>query len=280
MEELNLIWCVRSQYEVDFSWNWICEIFSNFSIKHHYDIDNRFDKVLDNSIIIVCVKREPNPNLIEYIEKFNNQDKNYSILHLSDEALDQNVDFYSVSKRIIRNYFCKEYSEKFNVMTIPLGYQSGIKRVEINKSLFFNFVGQMKSDREIMLRIFSQISNNYIYLTRQWGDPNGLNVQNFSQVLSSSLYTLCPRGWICLDSFRINEALECGSIPVSVLDSNGEDYFEKVYGLHPFVIGKDWQDAFDKVVRIDHKSKFEEINLWWSFYKQNLKDKLKKFIKK
>ena len=70
-----------------------------------------------------------------------------------------------------------------------------------------------------------------------WGDPNGLNVEQFSQVLSSSKYTLCPRGWISLDSFRLNEALECGSIPVSILDYDGSDYFYKIYGEHPFIIG-------------------------------------------
>ena len=65
--ELNLIWCVKTQYEVEFSFNWINEIFSRFKIKHHYDIDNNFDKIIDNSIIIVSVGKDNNTRLIDYI---------------------------------------------------------------------------------------------------------------------------------------------------------------------------------------------------------------------
>jgi hypothetical protein len=278
MREINLIWCVKSQYEVDFSFKWINEIFSEFEINHYYDIDNNFDKFIDNSILTVCVNKNPNTRLIEYINKYNEKELNYTILHLSDEAFEQNIDFYSVSKKILRNYYKKEYVDKYNILTIPLGYQSGIEHVTTQKIYDVNFIGQIKSDRHEMLSIFNNISNKYFYLTRMWGDPNGLNTSQFSEVLSQSNFTLCPRGWISLDSFRINEALECSSIPVSILEHDGTDYFEKIYGEHPFIIGNDWNDAYLKMISCKTTEKIEEVNNWWTNFKQSLKIKIKNYV--
>jgi len=277
--DLNLIWCLKSQYEIDFSWEWINEIFSNFNLVHHYDIENKFEKEIDNSVIVVCVKQNPNLDLIQYLQRYDQQNLNYTILHLSDEAFDQNVDFYNYSKKIIRNYYNEDYSQKYNILTIPLGYQSQIRKVDIDKQISINFVGQIKSDRGEMLQVFHQLPNNFIHLTNQWNDPKGLDVHRFSNILSRSYFTLCPRGWVCMDSFRINEALECNSIPVSIKDTNGKDYFELIYGNHPFIIGDTWNDAFEKVLKVKPHDKLEEVKNWWTEYKSSLKSKIEQFIK-
>jgi hypothetical protein len=276
--ELNLIWCVKTQYEVDFSFNWINEIFSEFEIKHHYDITNNFDKFIDNSIIIVSVGKESNTRLIDYIKNYNDKDLKYTILHLSDEAFEQNIDFYRSSVKIIRNYYNEDYVRKYNILTIPLGYQTNVKYTDNEKSVNVNFIGQLKSDRNEMLINFNQIDSKFIHLTRMWNDPQGLNTEQYSEVLSKSSFTLCPRGWISLDSFRINEALECKSIPVSILDNDGSDYFEKIYGKHPFIIGKDWSDSYDKVISQNIEEKSKEVIFWWNDFKNNLKIKLKNYI--
>ena len=276
--KLNLIWCLKSKYEIDFSFNWINEIFSECDIIHHYDIENKFDKFIDNSILIVCVNDEPNHRLIDYINQYNSKNLNYVVLHLSDEAFEQNIDFYSVSKKILRNYFKKEYVEKFNIMTIPLGYQTGIKYIESPRIHDINFVGQLKSDRYEMLSKFQHINNKFFHFTRMWGDPSGLNVNQFSEVLSRSNFTLCPRGWISLDSFRINEALECNSIPISILEKDGTDYFQNVYGTHPFIIGSDWNDAYSKMISCVVETKRVEITDWWKNFKQELKIKIKQYV--
>jgi hypothetical protein len=280
MREINLIWLVKTDYEVAFSFDWIKNIFSNFLIKNHYDIENKFDLFVDNSILIVSVGKEPNTRLIDYINGYNSLNLNYSILHLSDEAFEQNIDFYNTSKKIIRNYYNKEYIEKYNILTIPLGYQSGIKKVDLDKDLDINFVGQLKSDRYEMLNTFNSVDKKYVLLTQRWADPNGLGVKDFSNILSRSYFTLCPRGWISLDSFRINEALESGSIPVSVLDNDGSDYFTKIYGDHPFIIGKNWNDSFEKMKDSNKEQLSYLCSKWWDNYKKSLKVKIEDFIKK
>jgi hypothetical protein len=276
--DINLIWCVKTQYEVDFSFIWINEVMSGFNVKNHYDISNNFDLLIDNSVIIVSVNKDPNTRLIEYINKYNDNNLKYSILHLSDEAFEQNIDFYKVSKKIIRNYYNDSYTKNFNLITIPLGYQTNVKYSNEEKTINFNFIGQLKSDRYEMLANFNQINNKVVHLTRMWNDPQGLNTTQYSSVLSRSLLTLCPRGWVNLDSFRINEALECKSIPVSVLDTDGTDYFEKVYGEHPFIIGTDWKDAYNKALKENLLEKYNDVFDWWCSYKESLKIKIKSFI--
>ena len=278
MSKLNLIWLLKSQYEVNFSFNWIQDIFSEFEIENYYDLNNNFDLFLNSSILIVSVGKSSNTRLLDYISSYNQKNLNYTVLHLSDEAFEQNIDFYSVSKKILRNYYKKEYSDNYNILTLPLGYQSGVKYIKTSNSYEVNFVGQIKSDRHEMLSIFNSVENKLFHLTRMWGDPNGLNIQKYSEVLSSSKFTLCPRGWINLDSFRINEALECLSMPVTVLDYDGSDYFEKIYGRHPFIIGKDWEDAYKKMMSCRDTIKKDMIEDWWVSFKQQNKIKIKNFL--
>lgn len=273
-KKLNFIWCLKSKYEINFSFDWICEMFQQFDIVHNYDIENSFSTYLDNSIIVVSVGKGANDRLCEYLQNFNLKNLNYTVIHLSDEAFEQNIDFYKFSKRIVRNYYNKEYTQQFPILTVPLGYQTGVKPQQIHKSLMVNFVGQIKSDRYEMLNYFQKFSNKYFYLTQQWNDPNSLNHLQYSQVLSSSFYTLCPRGWVSLDSFRINESLECGSIPISVLDKDGSDYFSLIYGEHPFIIGSNWENAYDKMFETDHIKKLDQVKDWWMGFKNNLSLKL------
>jgi hypothetical protein len=248
-------------------------------IENHYDMSNKFDLFLDNSILIVCVGKNTNPELIEYINKYNSLNLNYTILHISDEAFEQNIYFYSVSNKIIRNYYKKEYVVKYNILTIPLGYQTGISRTTSDKQINLNFIGQLKSDRNEMLISFHNEKSKFIHLTQQWGDPNGIKVDQFSEILSRSWFTLCPRGWISLDSFRINEALECGSIPISILENDGSDYFEKIYGKHPFIVGNSWFDSYNKYQNCNKESLSIECSNWWEEYKESLRFKIKDFIK-
>jgi hypothetical protein len=264
-------------YEVNFSFTWINYIFSKFKINNFYDTENKFDYFRDNSIIVVSVNQNTNDRLVKYISDFNKNGLNYTILHLSDENYDQNIDFYSVSKKIIRNYYNEDYSSRYNLITIPLGFQTGLKKYKNDKTYDINFIGQMKSDRNSMLGTFLGVEEKFIHLTQMWNDPNGLNIDEYSYILGKSWFTLCPRGWVNIDSFRINESLECSSIPITILD-NGIDYFEKIYGEYPFIVGDNWEDSYNKYINCNRFDLSNDCQIWWSDFKENLKTKLKKFI--
>lgn len=79
-----------------------------------------------------------------------------------------------------------------------------------NRSLLYNFVGKLTHDirRQIVER--AHCSETYIS-TRTHG------LDDFCDILNKSIFTLCPRGF-GPTSFRIQEALQFGSIPVYVSD--------------------------------------------------------------
>ena len=244
--ELNIVWCLTSDIEINFSRDWILEVFSKFKIKEHIDKDLNFDNMFDNSLIVVSNVKQQD-RFIQYLNSMSNM--NYSVLHLSDEIFNHDVTFYKYAKKIIRTLYSDSYTELYNVFTIPVGYKTGTKRFDLEKKYLFNFIGQVKSDRAEMLNIFHTTQPNFIYLTYQWDDPNSVKNPEYSQILSSSYFTLCPRGWdgTPIESFRLSESLQCGSIPVSILD-NGRDYFNLVFGEnHPFIVGVDWSDALHKM---------------------------------
>ncbi len=272
--ELNIIWCLKSDTEIEFSRDWILEVFSKFEIKEHFDRELNFNIRLDNSLIVVSNVSDQN-KLIEYLKSIN--DTNYSMLHLSDEIFNHDVTFYKYAKKVIRTLYSDKYTELYNTITIPVGYKSGTGKVESEKKYLFNFIGQIKSDRSIMINTFKDTNPNFIYLTNQWDDPRAIINPEYSMILSESYFTLCPRGWdgTPIESFRLSESLQCGSIPVSILD-NGRDYFKLVFGdNHPFIVGDNWVDAFNKVKCVNNlQDKLDEVQDWWINFKHNLQNRM------
>lgn len=275
--KLNLIWLLEKNgvFESD----WIKELFSQFEIEEYVDSNLEYNYIFDNSLIIIQNITD-STSFENYLSNYEKNNFNFRILHISDEALNHNISFYEkFQSKIIRMIYSEEYSNKYNIITIPVGYKPGIKKVQTEKSYFVNFVGQLKSDRQYMLSVYSNVNPKFILLTNQWNDPNGLSTEEYSRILSESSFTLCPAGWVSVDSFRINEALECGSIPVSIL-YNGKNYFESVYGPNPFVLGRNWEETVLLIQSIDIIQKKKEIQDWWSNYKSELKMKMTSLFKK
>jgi hypothetical protein len=274
---INIVWCLKTELEIEFSRDWLKEIlgFDNEIIQHN---ENKYDAFLDKSFIVCCTEKK-SEKLEDYIKKYNDLGLKYCVVHLSDEAYEHNIDFYDISKSVIRNYHNEEYSKRFpNLKSFPLGYKTGIRvNPELEKTYKFNFVGQLKSDRCLMKESFES-DETFFRFTQSWNDERfGLDIKKYSNILSSSCFTLCPRGWLNLDSFRICESLECGSIPISILDHDGTDYFKNVFGDHPFIIGKDWVDArriADNMSQSDIIKKYVEIDSYWESFKSNLKSSI------
>lgn len=274
--ELNIIWCLKSDTEINFSRDWILEIFSNFEIKEHFDKELSFNIKLDNSLIVVSNVSDQN-KFIEYLNSMNNINYNYNVLHLSDEIFNHDVTFYKYAKRVIRTLYSDKYTELYNTITIPVGYKSGTAKIKSDKKYLYNFIGQIKSDRATMINIFKDTTPNFIYLTNQWDDPRAIVNPEYSKILSESYFTLCPRGWdgTPIESFRLSECLQCGSIPISILD-NGRDYFKLVFGeSHPFIVGDNWMDAFNKMKSISNlDDKLNEVDSWWVNFKCDLQNRM------
>ena len=116
----NIIWCLKTKEEIEFSKEWLKEIlgFENEIVQHD---ENKYDIFLDNSFIAYCSENK-SEKFEEYIRNYNDLGLKYCVVHLSDEAYNHNIDFYNIAKSVLRNYHNKEYFEKFpNLKSFHLG---------------------------------------------------------------------------------------------------------------------------------------------------------------
>jgi hypothetical protein len=277
----NIIWCLESQDEIDFSRDWLKEILG-FEKEYFLIPDFKYNIFTDNSFIVFSSEKK-SEKFETYLQEWNNKGLNYSVVHLSDEAYSHNYDFYRIAKKVIRNYYHAKYlNPNRNVKFFPLGYKSGLKPVIRERNFKYNFVGQLKSDRYEMKSCFDG-SGTFYRFTQKWNDNVfGMNILEYSEVLSSSIFTLCPRGWVNLDSFRICEALECGSIPIVVLDNDGSDYYQNIFPNHPFIISSSWKENYEIAENMDPEEIFNkqlETKNYWDDLKGSLKLSIGEYLK-
>lgn len=115
-------------------------------------------------------------------------------------------------------------------------------RQENKRDIFVSFIGSLThSIRNEMIRKADKITGSYISTEHH-------DVDKFCNVLSRSIFSLCPRGY-GKTSFRICEALEQGSIPVYISDEfifpEGIESF-KEYGV---VIHRDELETIDLILK-------------------------------
>jgi len=107
----------------------------------------------------------------------------------------------------------------------------------------------------------------------------GLPTEDYRALLLQSKFTLCAPGisnTLSGDTFRVTEALECGSIPIVIAGLNSKNivYWESLYGVvPPFVIGETWEDAFEKTMQLlSDPEQCEKVRLtcydFWQNYKK------------
>ena len=99
-----------------------------------------------------------------------------------------------------------------------------------------------------------------------------------SEVLSSTQFIPCPNGFFHPETYRLYEALQCGSIPIV---ENSYKYYDRLFPDNPFIKIDKWADA--KTIIIDWnidkiKSKQGECKIWWSNYKKKLQESVKHTI--
>jgi hypothetical protein len=89
-------------------------------------------------------------------------------------------------------------------------------------------------------------------------------------------------GNVSLESFRIYESLECGSIPI-LEKRPGADYFKYLLGNHPIPVFGTWAQAAHYVTSLRNNSKAihllnQRCQDWWAGYKQSLRTHIGDFI--
>jgi hypothetical protein len=133
-----------------------------------------------------------------------------------------------------------------------------------NKDIFASFVGAIYGRSSCRESMYNSLKNNHNYLFQ-----NSVSYDIFSNVMSRSVFSLCPRGYGAT-SFRICEALQHGSIPVYISDKPWIPFNDMIdfndYGV--FINSKDI-DYIDDILKCISKEEIhKKINIGRSIYNE------------
>jgi len=223
----------------------------------------------------------------DYIEQLQEDKKSFGVVLLSDECLVEPM-FYLEDpncKFAARTYFHPGYYEHPKVFVFGLGYKQDFEKYIGNTSVVpgrrafdWSFAGSLKMDRSECLRVLNEnFPKNPVFIFEKFNDPKHFNAEGYARLVESSTFIPCPQGGAILDSFRIYEALEANSIPVTLKNSSSmkiePSYWHGVFvgaGTLPFVCTDTWEEAATEMKRIRDNNEISKVRRqckhFWEFY--------------
>ncbi len=271
----NVIWQVQGMTECE----WIKDVFCDDFGKQIFDGSHRV--VMDYCLLIDSyLAHHPS----DYYARFKGKDA--FLVHLSDEAYSGGYSAYSCFRGVFRNYWSSVFYPG-RVFTLPLGYGNGLKCTAnlppaSHRRYSWTFLGQLsKASRPDMARALSLIMPNFCHATDAPHCPVFPHAE-YQFVLLNSTFAPCPMGNVNLDSFRVYEALEAGSIPI-VEKRLTLDYFRQLFGKHPLPTVNRWGEARALIYRLIKQPKTLDVLQqqcveWWKDYKSNLGARVAAFL--
>ena len=189
-----------------YEYEWLCDLFGNPAVLAVAPLE----AAPPNPIILV-----QGPYLQATREALATWTRPFRILHLSDERLQDPVDFYAhpFCKGVLRNYA----KPGTHALTIPLGYHwrpagSSVPKLPFRTKIW-SFVGTEWGERGGLRQLPS--ARSVLRLFPTWQDPANLGKAEYLELLLDSIFVPCPAGQNA-ETFRIYEALECGAVPLIV----------------------------------------------------------------
>jgi hypothetical protein len=172
-----------------------------------------------------------------------------------------------------------------------LGAPNRIRDYKINRDLekkyLWSFVGQVQNpSRQQCVEVLSKLDNGLLHTALAFGgEVGGVEYQNYLDILCQTKYAICPPGSMCVDSFRLYEAIECGAVPItsyrSPRDPEDFNYWAEVHPKNKVYAVKDWNILTHMFGEDDNTFKedqnFQSLlrdNEWWFEYKNELENTL------
>lgn len=163
-----------------------------------------------------------------------------------------------------------------------LGAPNRIKDYKINRHLpkkyLWSFVGQVQNPfRQACVDVLKDLPDGYMRIAEMFGGlgDNGTEYQQYLDILCQSQYVICPAGSMCVDSFRLYEAMECGAVPITDTraprDPEDFNYWRSVNPSGEPLALTDWR-SLPTFLRMKANPELE--NAWWLKYKLKLENKL------
>lgn len=111
---------------------------------------------------------------------------------------------------------------------IPL-INSPHTKIERNRDIFGSFIGMINGRHRIREKMYEILKDKKEYFI-----SSSVGFNKFKETMERSIFSLCPRGY-GKTSFRINESLNLGSIPVYIYDDPWIPFNDKInfsdYGI-------------------------------------------------
>jgi len=241
------------------------------------EVNSKDNPVFDN--VIVLVGKTDKYRLRAYLEKT----KQALVILMSDE--DSAFDWEFCKLPHVKFWTQYHFRNKEGIKKrIPLGVPNRFKNYEVKnleRKYSVSFVGQVQNPhRQQCVEVIKSIPNSFVHIASGFGGVNGLEYQDYLDILCQSEIVVCPSGSMCADSFRVYEAIECGALPIA--DANSpRDYIDFNYWQQcNFNVAsvKSWKDLPDLINLTYMKEQREITANWWKHYKQVLRFDLETYF--
>jgi hypothetical protein len=287
---LTILWGTKHPFENEWERDWLSEIFRSLDIEYTITNLTETNQLVQNALIVL----NHDINYIPYLRLYEENSIPFSVIHLSDEWVNDNVEFYKypMCKFIYRNYFHPKYInnkvsffalgyKKEFLKDLPYNFSQILFSSDIKRDYIWSFAGTPKHTRSDKLALFKSLQPYKIVWEE--GDSfgiqtTGLKTPDYRALMLNSKFVICLEGNYSVDSFRVYEALECGCIPVVVSKFYWKSLFNK---MPPFIVSDYWQENFSKINTLTDQN-IETIRLecvnFWNDYKSEFKNTLKNNI--
>ena len=262
-------------YHKDFSDKWIYYLLNKLQFKI---IQNEKDIESEDTLIIVDSSIEKKS---DFYTRLRLMCSKVFLIHLGDETGTYDLSPVYNNCNFIWKAFCtNKYFNSKKVNCLPIGYKSGVvlKSTKNDRKYKWAFIGTShKSCRHDLLFQLSDIKPSFSYKTKNFNEKI-IEVDEMSEILSSTIFIPCPNGFVHPETYRLYEALECECIPIV---ENSYKYYDRLFPGNPFLKIDKWKDAKNIIMSWDNdqiKKKQEECKFWWNEYKQNFQNTILKEI--
>ena len=245
---------------------------------------------------IVIIQRPHIQRYTALFQKWNCQEVNFYVFHLSDEFDEDSLEFYELPhcRGIVRIYQRKDIpaSAKHKTVTIPLGYHwtlAGGCENPIDKTprlpfrnVIWSFYGTSWQDRDLKLKPLQAISPHSLRLVDTWESPDKITRNQYIAILLDTFFVPCPAG-NNIETFRLYEALECGCIPLYVKSENDEAYMEWLQNEIGLLPVSSWEEAANLVINFMKEKEVMEsyrntLLIRWKTWKERLGTQVRKVL--
>jgi hypothetical protein len=181
-------------------------------------------------------------------------------------------------------------STKSEIKTrLLLGAPLRMRDYKINKHLpkkyLWSFVGQVQNPfRQACVEVLKTLPDGFLHIAELFGGEGstGMEYQQYLDIMCQSKYVICPAGSMCVDSFRLYEAMECGAVPITDIraprDYEAFNYWDSVHSAHNLLTVVQWDDL-NFLLKHGGSNPIANVpvlirNEWWGNYKQQLETRL------